>query len=104
MSLIKSFLKAFLITLAVILGLMFLAALAMPTPEELNTTMNEIETSVAEDFEAQYWDVVRHGSEIDRCLAAQMVATGYLQANTTAQYAKWREVQTQDCEAAGVPF
>ena len=61
--------------------------------------------TVANDFERQYYDVVKYGgSGVEKCVKAGLVAEGYLQAGDQVKYAKWNFQRIQDCDAAGVPI
>ena len=62
-----------------------------------------IKTDVASDFERQYNEVKVHGSKVDVCVRAGLVAEGYLQAGDTDNYGKWKAIEKADCAAAGVP-
>lgn len=69
-----------------------------------NVYRNNQET-VANDFERQYYDVVRAGgSAVDKCVRAGLVAEGYLQSGNTAKYQEWQNQRRIDCTAAGVAF
>lgn len=104
MQFIKSAAKAILITFVVILTLLFLIALAIPSPEETNKAVDDLYQNVATDFVAQYELTKQHGSRVDRCLAAKQVAAAYLQAKSTAPYAEWKTIEGEECEEAGLKF
>lgn len=104
MSFIKSALKAIGITLVVLFTLAFLAALAMPSPEETQQVVNDLYSDTATDFIEQYEITKMHGTDVDSCLAAQQVASAYLHANSTEQYGQWKEVALVECQAAGLSF
>ena len=69
--------------------------------ETIPTYIN-IQTQVAKDFERQYNDVRKHGNAIDVCVRAGLVAESYLQAGDSASYAKWKNIESTDCRAAGL--
>jgi len=71
--------------------------------KEAAETMRTIEQQVATDSEAQYNITKQSGTAIDQCVHAGMVAAAYLQAKDQGSYARWKEVERQDCNAAGVP-
>ena len=102
MNFIKSTIRAILITFAVIFFFVILIALAMPSEEDIATGLTDIKTDVATDFERQYENAKAHGSILDRCVRAGLVAEGYLQAGDEGKYADWKEVERADCQAAGV--
>ncbi|MGI1661399.1 hypothetical protein ACRDNQ_04075 [Palleronia sp. KMU-117] len=104
MSFIKSALKAIAITLVVIITLITLVALAIPSEDAVQESVNGLYETVATDFAAQYELTKQHGSPLDRCLAAQQVAAAYLQANSTAQYAEWKSIEGVECSRAGLNF
>ena len=68
----------------------------------IDQSMKEIKTGVASDFERQYQSASLHGTMVDRCVRAGLVAEGYLQAGDDAKYAQWKRVEDVDCQAAGV--
>jgi len=64
--------------------------------------VGNIQSKVAQDVTAQYYEVSRHGTAIDRCVRAGMVAEAYLQAANSELYARWKEVEKTDCQEAGL--
>ncbi|MGR3504899.1 MAG: hypothetical protein ACU0B7_03400 [Paracoccaceae bacterium] len=102
MNFIKSVVKGVLITIVVILVLLVIIALAMPTEEQIDQGMTDIKTDVAADFERQYQSASLHGTMVDRCVRAGLVAEGYLQAGNEVKYAQWKRVEDVDCQSAGV--
>jgi hypothetical protein len=102
MNFIKSVAKGVFITFAVIFVFIILIALAMPSEEEMNAGMTDLKTDVAADFERQYQSASLHGTTVDKCVRAGLVAEGYLQAGDEAKYAEWKGVEAVDCKAAGV--
>ena len=100
MQFIKSILRGVAVTIGVIAVLIFIVALAAPSPDEVLT---EAQTSVAADFERQYQDAAIHGTPIDRCVRAGLVAEGYLQAGDSESYGHWKQVEREECLRAGVP-
>lgn len=65
--------------------------------------MHRIEGDVASDMVKQYNIAKTSGNPIDTCVHAGMVSAAYLQAKDNAGYAKWKGIQSRDCEAAGLP-
>lgn len=65
--------------------------------------MDSIEQQVAQDAEKQYGIVARNGTAIDRCAQAAMVAAAYLQATDEPNYQRWKQQESADCAAAGIP-
>lgn len=65
--------------------------------------MQDISDKVAEDAVERYEIAVSHGgSNIDACAQAGFVVAAYLQAHNSAEYERWKAIQTTDCAAAGV--
>lgn len=108
MSFIKSALKAIIITLIVLFTLSLLVSLAMPTEEEIrqdaNEFMDEVKLDVAEDAVVSFNLAKEYGTAIDRCVAAQQVAAAYQMAQSTAQYAKWKGLEREECAGAGLGY
>lgn len=108
MSFIKSALKAIALTFVVIVAFIFVLALLAPTPEEMqqdaNDYLDQVRLDVAADAEASFELAKQHGSAIDRCVAAQQVAAAYQAAQSTPQYAKWKNIEGVECQAAGLSF
>ena len=102
MNFIKSVVKGVFVTIVVILVLLVIIALAMPTEEQIDQGMTDLKTDVATDFERQYQSASLHGTMVDRCVRAGLVAEGYLQAGDEAKYAQWKRVEDVDCQAAGL--
>ena len=102
MNFIKSVVKGVFVTIVVILVLLVIIALAMPSEEEIDQGMTDLKTDVAADFERQYQSASLHGTMVDRCVRAGLVAEGYLQAGDEAKYAQWKRVEDVDCQAAGL--
>ena len=71
---------------------------------EAAQTMREIENQVAQDSIVQYNIAKRNGSQMEVCTYAGMVAAAWMQAKNEAEYARWRQIQSQECRAAGIPF
>jgi hypothetical protein len=71
--------------------------------KEAAETKRTIEQQVATDSESQYNITKQSGTTMDQCVHAGLVAAAYLQANDQSSYAKWKEVERRDCDAAGVP-
>jgi hypothetical protein len=66
-------------------------------------SIKPLQTQVANDFEEQYTQVKLHGTMMDRCVRAGLVAEGYLQAGDNTNFAKWVDIKKADCKAAGLP-
>jgi hypothetical protein len=65
--------------------------------------MQTIHNQVAADAVRQYEIAKRNGSPIDTCVQAGLVVASYLQAKDEANYARWKQTETAECAAAGVP-
>jgi competence protein ComGC len=104
MSFIKLLAKTAVITLAVIFTIGILIALAIPSEEEVQQSVNNLHLQTARDFEQQYQAVQRNGTRMDRCVRAGFVAEAYLQANDDTNFTKWQEIKAADCRAAGLPI
>jgi hypothetical protein len=65
---------------------------------------NDLFQQVADDAITQYDIAKRHGSQIDICLRAQLVAESFLQGNNEIEYANWRGIQKTECGKAGLDF
>lgn len=94
--------KNIIIAIVVIVGLSIILGQAV-SPENTSKTVQPYQAQVANDFEEQYNQVKLHGTMIDRCVRAGLVAEGYLQAKDNVNFAKWVEIKSKDCKAAGVP-
>ncbi len=93
--------KITLIIIAV-LGLCLLIG-AATSPQNATKAVRPYQAEVAHNFEEQYAQVKTHGTMIDRCAQAGLVAAGYLQAADNVNFAKWADIKKADCKAAGVP-
>jgi hypothetical protein len=58
---------------------------------------------VSQDFEAQYRIAAQAGKPMDKCVQASIVAAAYLQEQNSQKYSYWKDMETIDCAAAGVP-
>jgi hypothetical protein len=65
--------------------------------------MGEIENKVATDSVTEYGIAKRNGNGMDVCVQAGMVAAAFLQAKDEASYRQWKDTETVDCKAAGLP-
>ncbi|GAB3416224.1 zinc ribbon domain-containing protein [Massilia agilis] len=63
----------------------------------------KIEMQVANDAVKQYDIAKTSGSAMDRCVQAGMVSAAFLQAKDDANYKVWKQTESDDCAAAGVP-
>jgi hypothetical protein len=103
MSIIKFIAKVVAGFFIILFVIALLIGLAMPSPEEVDKVMEDIETQVAQDAEEQFRISERVGSSIDRCVQAGFVAAAWLQANNEAKYQEWKQVEYTQCNRAGVP-
>ena len=67
------------------------------------TEMDTIENQVALDSEKQYEIAKSSGTAIDAYVHAGMVAAAYLQAKDETNYKKWKEIEKQEAQNAGMP-
>lgn len=104
MGFIRSVAKGVIVTIVVIFIIGFMIALAIPSPEETHQAMQNIQTSVATDMERQYAETVKHGTPMDQCVRAGLVAESYLQAGDSAEYQRWQEIKDAECKEAGLSF
>lgn len=102
MSFIKTVIKAILGTIAVVVTLIVLIAVAMPSEMEVASTVQSLHTETARDFESQYYMVKETGSAMDQCVRAGFVAEAYLQARDNDNFNKWQAIEEEDCAAAGL--
>jgi hypothetical protein len=65
--------------------------------------LKDIQNQVASDSVEQYGIAARSGSDMDRCVQAGLVTAAFLQAKDEINYAKWKDIESNDCNAAGVP-
>lgn len=61
------------------------------------------EAQAAKEAVKQYELVKKNGSAIERCTYAQIVVASYVQAKDEANHVKWKQVEAEECAAAGVP-
>ena len=71
--------------------------------QQTNANLQNVYEKVATDQVTQYQIVKRNGTAMDACVHAGLVAAGYVQAKNEAAYAQWKQIEKQDCAAAGVP-
>lgn len=62
-----------------------------------------IENQVALDSEKQYEIAKNNGNAIDAYVHAGMVAAAYLQAEDEVNYKKWKEIEKEEANNAGMP-
>lgn len=82
------------------------AAPVQPPPERKPPSldlMGGMYQKVADDSIDQYELTKKHGSKIEICVHAGMVAAAFLQAKSEAKYAEWKAVEKADCAKAGMP-
>jgi len=72
------------------------AAVVGPTPQA-------IYNKVSSDAVAQYGIAKRNGAKMDICVHAGFVAAAFMQAKDEANYRQWKQTETVDCAAAGLP-
>jgi hypothetical protein len=65
--------------------------------------MQDIKEKVAADEVKQYEIAKRHGSAIDACVHAGLVAAAYLQAQEEGSYQEWKGIERSDCAIVGIP-
>lgn len=104
MQFIKSVVRGVAIAFGVLFVLILIGALVAPSQEEAQHGVDQLYSSVAADYEGQYEMATRHGSLIDRCVQAGLVAAAYSQANNEESYADWKATEARDCQMAGVPW
>lgn len=87
------------------IGLAYFAWIFIGGGLEKQTTkeMQRVENQVAGDSEKQYEIARESGTPMDRCVHAGFVSAAYIQAKDQENYAKWKEIESRDCEAAGLP-
>lgn len=93
--------KTTVIILLAILALIWIGNATSPAASSKAAQLYQ--TQVAKNFEEQYNQVVAHGTPVDRCVRAGLVAEGYLQAGDNDNFAKWVDIKSKDCKAAGLP-
>lgn len=91
-----------------VISLVFLAVAAWyffggGLEQQAQSGMDDIYSKVAQDAIDQYRITARNGSAIDRCVQAGMVSAAFLQAKNDAAYAQWKQTESADCGAAGMP-
>ena len=64
--------------------------------------MNSIYTKVANDAVDQYYIAKRSGDKMQTYVQAGMVCAAFLQAKDEENYKKWKEIEKEDAEAAGI--
>lgn len=93
--------KTFIIILVAFIILAWIGNAA--SPQNATKAIQPYQSEVAKNFEEQYAQVKAHGTMIDRCVRAGLVAEGYLQAQDNVNFAKWVDIKSADCKAAGMP-
>jgi hypothetical protein len=70
----------------------------------VNRYVDSLYQKVAADQIDQYNMVERnHGTDIEICVHAGLVAAAFLQAKDEKNYSKWQDIKRRDCTAAGLP-
>jgi hypothetical protein len=87
----------------VIVGALFWYFFGGGLEQQAANGMDDIYAKVANDAVDQYRITTRSGSAMDRCVHAGLVAAAFLQAKDDASYAHWKQTETADCAAAGLP-
>lgn len=64
--------------------------------------IHKIEKQVASDTVAQYEIAKREGSKIQICVQAGFVSAAFLQAKDEQNYQKWKRIEKEDCQKAGL--
>jgi hypothetical protein len=92
-----------------VLGALFLAGIGIwffaggGFDQQVNRDMKKINNQVAEDALKQYNIAKRQGDFIQICVQSGLVVAAYLQAKDESNYQKWKDIQKNDCKAAGIP-
>lgn len=68
----------------------------------VESNMNSIYTKVANDAVDQYYIAKRSGDKMQTYVQAGMVCAAFLQAKDEENYKKWKEIEKEDAEAAGI--
>lgn len=93
--------RTFITVICIVVGLILIGHAT--SPQNATKAIQPYQAEVAKNFEDQYAAVVKSGTPIDRCVRAGLVAEGYLQAGDNVNFAKWADIKSKDCKAAGVP-
>jgi hypothetical protein len=72
-------------------------------PDVYDIVLAEPYQKVIDDAIKQYEIVKRNGSAQDRYASASMVCQAYLQAKDETNYTKWKAIQKEEANAAGLP-
>ncbi|PSL42799.1 hypothetical protein CLV51_11015 [Chitinophaga niastensis] len=70
--------------------------------QKAKSDLNKIENQVAEDAVKQYEIAKKQGDKMQTYVQASLVATAYLQAKDEVNYNKWKDIEKEAGEAAGV--
>ena len=62
----------------------------------------EIHDKVVRDAVQQYDLTKMHGTAVDRCVQAGLVAQAYLQAGNGSLYESWKQTESRECRQAGL--
>ena len=71
--------------------------------QQASTNLDQIKQQVASDSVQQYNIAKRDGTKMDACVQAGLVTAAYLQAQDESSYQQWKQIESADCSAAGVP-
>jgi hypothetical protein len=71
--------------------------------QQTDKEMQRIGDQVANDAVDQYNIAKRSGDLMQICVHAGIVSAAYLQAKDEANYQLWKETETSECKAAGMP-
>ena len=93
--------KTILFVVIIIVGMSYLFGGGMD--KQVANDMQTIENQVANDAEKQYEIAKSGGDKMQTYVQASLVATAYLQANDEVNYKKWKAIEKQEAENAGIP-
>ena len=93
--------KTILFVVIIIVGMSYLFGGGID--KQVANDMQTIENQVANDAEKQYEIAKSGGDKMQTYVQASLVATAYLQANDEVNYKKWKAIEKQEAENAGIP-
>jgi len=93
--------------LSALIGLIFFGAILWyffggGLEQQAANDLDSIKNQVAADSVNQYNIAKAQGDPIQICVQAGMVSAAYLQANDQVNYNTWKNIQKEDCRAAGM--
>jgi hypothetical protein len=71
--------------------------------QEASRNVQDINKQVATDTVQRYEIAKRRGAPMDVCMHAGLAAASFLQAKDEPNYRKWKQIESADCAAAGMP-